>query len=233
MIADCLSDLLDDDNAAAIYRRVWTLLPEQPEGWMGLCRLALLQKDFATAHRISSENWQRYRDFVFSEEMAAQVEFFSRNFAEAQKLYEDLAAKDPNGGGEFYGAVSYQSALGRLRLEAGDEKTGRQILDSSLAKELEALRSVPSHPEILYRIAAIESSLGKVEPAMEHLHAAMKAGWIDYRSLELDPRFDAISTLAPFKEILQTLATRVASLRRQRLAVEEATNQPRNTDYAK
>jgi serine/threonine protein kinase len=225
VVADCLTDLTDDKNAAAIYRRVWTLLPEQPEGWMGLCRLALLQKDFGTAHKISAENWQRYGDFAFSQQMAAQVEFFSRNFTEAEKLYQQLAAKDPNGGGGFYGAVSYQSALGRLRLEAGDEKTGRRILEDTRAKELDALRLAPNHPEILYRLAAIESSLGKAESALEHLRAATEAGWIDYRSMELDPRFDAMSVSPQFKEILQRLATRVATLRRQGLAVEEATNQ--------
>ena len=125
MIADCFSDLTDDENAAAVYRRVWTLLPEQPEGWMGICRLALLQKDFGTARKISSENWQRYRDFVFSEEMAAQVEFFSRNFPEGEKLYQELAAKDPNGGGEFYGAVSYRRHWGGC----GSQLTARRVAD--------------------------------------------------------------------------------------------------------
>lgn len=215
MIADCFSDLTDDENAAAVYRRVWTLLPEQPEGWMGICRLALLQKDFGTARKISSENWQRYRDFVFSEEMAAQVEFFSRNFPEGEKLYQELAAKDPNGGGEFYGAVSYPSALGRLRLAAHSEKSGRQILEDALTKEMEGLHSVPNHPEILYRVAAIESSLGKLEPALEHLRAATEAGWVDYRSLSLDPRFDSIRDTQDFKNILNHLKSRVEEMRRQ------------------
>ena len=86
MVADCLADLADDHNAAVSFRRIWTLFPEQPEGWMGLCRLPLLQKDFATAKKISSENWTRYQDSILSKQMAAQVEFFSRNFADAEKL---------------------------------------------------------------------------------------------------------------------------------------------------
>jgi serine/threonine protein kinase/tetratricopeptide (TPR) repeat protein len=213
MIADCLSDLTDDENAAAVYRRVWTLLPEQPEGWMGLCRLALLQRDYPKAQKIASENWTKYPDHVFSEEMAAQVAFFSRDFVEAEKLYQELAKKDPNGGDSFYGAVSYQSALGRLRLAAHDEEAGRQILEDVLSKEMEGLHSAPSHPEILYRIAAIESSLGGVERALEHLSAAMEAGWIDYRSLDLDPRFDAMRANARYPKIFGAMVGRVTSLR--------------------
>jgi tetratricopeptide (TPR) repeat protein/tRNA A-37 threonylcarbamoyl transferase component Bud32 len=215
-VADCLADLADDENAAAGYRRVWTLFPELPEGWMGLCRLALLQRDFDTARKISTENWIRYRDFAFSEEMAAQVEFFSRNFPEAEKLYQELASKDPNGGSSFYGAVSYQSALGRLHLAAADEKSGARILEEELRKEFEALRSAPNHPEILYRVAAIEASLGRVEVALEHLRAATKAGWIDYRSLDLDPRFDALRSDRRYQEIFGSIVTRVASLRAEK-----------------
>jgi TolB-like protein/Tfp pilus assembly protein PilF len=214
MVADCLVDLTDDENAAAIYRRVSTLLPEQPEGWMGLCRLTLLQKDFATARKIATENWQRYRDFAFSEQMAAQVEFFSRSFVEAEKLYQELAAKDPNGGGGFYGAVSYRSALGRLQLVAADENSGKKILEDALNQEMEDLHSAQHHPEILYRLAAIESSLGRVEPALEHLRAATKAGWIDYRSLSLDPRFDRISKDPEFKKIIANLSASVEAMKR-------------------
>jgi tetratricopeptide (TPR) repeat protein len=213
MVADCLADLVDDQNAAASYRRVWTLFPEQPEGWIGLCRLALLQKDFAMAKKISSENWTRYQDSIFSKQMAAQVEFFARNFAEAEKLYQELAGKDSNDGGAFYGAVTYQSALGRSGLEVGDEKTARRILEDTLAKELDALSSTPHHPEILYRVAAIESSLGVAESALGHLNQAFKEGWVDYRSLDLDPRFDALRSDRRYQEIFGSMVTHVASLR--------------------
>jgi tetratricopeptide (TPR) repeat protein/tRNA A-37 threonylcarbamoyl transferase component Bud32 len=214
MIGDCWSDLVADDRAAAVYRRVTELRPELPEGWIGVCRLALLQGDFATARKISSENSMRYRDFTFAGEIAAQVEFFSRNFPAAEKLYRELASKDPNGGSTFYGAVSYQSALGRLSLAAHNEKEGNQLLNEALAKEHERLRSTPQHPEVLYRLAAIESSLGKVEPALQHLHAATEAGWIDYRSMALDPRFDVISNQPEFREIVTNLNATVEAMRK-------------------
>jgi tetratricopeptide (TPR) repeat protein len=208
-IADCFADLSEDDKAATEYRRIAMLFPELPEGWMGLCRLALLQKNFAVARKIASENWQRYRDFIFSEQMAAQVEFFGRSFSEAEKLYAELAARDPNGGGTFYGCVSYQSALGRLRLAAGDQANGTRILKQALAKEQESLRSAARHPSILYRIAAIEASLGKVDSAFDHLRAAAEAGFVDYRSAVIDPRFDSMATHAEFKTILQSIQSKL------------------------
>jgi len=182
---------------------------------MGLCRLALLQKDFAMARKIASENWQRYRDFAFSQQMAAQVAFFSRNFAEAEKLYTELAAKDPDGGGTFSGAVSYKSALGRLFQAAHEEKSAKRILEQELSKELNWLQSAPQHPQKLYRVAAIEASLGKRQPALDHLQAAVNAGWIDYRSLDLDPRFDSLRTEQSFKDILAHLQSKVEQMRRQ------------------
>ena len=213
MLGDCLADLADDEQAAAAYRRAASLFPEQPDGWIGLCRLALLQRNFAAARQISSENWTRYREFVFSEEMAAQVEFFSRNFAEAERLYQELASKDLNGGGSFFGAMSYPSAIGRLRLAANDQRAATRILEAALNKELESLRSAPHHPEILYRAAAIESSLGKIDDALSHLRQASADGWIDYRSLDLDPRFDALRSNARYQEIFGSIVTRVTSLR--------------------
>ena len=56
------------------------------------------------------------------------------------------------------------------------------LQNAALAKELDALRTAPHHPEVLYRASAIEASLGKTEAALQHLAAATDAGWIDYRS---------------------------------------------------
>ena len=213
-LADCYADLADDDAALAAYTRAASLFPEHADGWIGLCRLALLQRDFSKAQKIASENWTKYRDHIIGEQMAAQVLFFSRNFADAEQLYQELAAKDPNGGGPFYGAISYRSALGRLRL-ADDDETGTRLLEEALRAEMEALGSAREHPEILYRVAAIESSLGRTESALEHLHAATAAGWIDYRSLDLDPRFDRIRDSHTFKDIFARLRHKVEELRRQ------------------
>jgi len=51
------------------------------------------------------------------------------------------------------------------------------------------------------------------------LRAAAIEGWIDFRSLELDPRFDRLRDDAAFKEISESMMTRVASLRRSMPAI--------------
>jgi hypothetical protein len=76
------------------------------------------------------------------------------------------------------------------------------------------LEFAPDNPEILYRVSAIESSLGRNESALEHLEAAATAGWIDYGSLSLDPRFDNVADDVRFQRILGRLKLRVDDLRR-------------------
>ncbi|MEY2496665.1 MAG: eukaryotic-like serine/threonine-protein kinase, partial [Verrucomicrobiota bacterium] len=213
MIGDCWADLGDDERAEANYRRVSELNPELPQGWLGMCRLRLLQGDFAAARKILSEHSIQYRDHAYSKQMAAQVEFFARDFLEAKRKYSELAANDTGGGGTFYGAVSYESVVGFLRIHDGEEQRGRQILSAALTREREALHEAPHHPEALYRVAAIESSLGEVEAAVGHLREAVKHGWLDFRSLTIDPRFDRLREAALFQEILRGIETEVTRLR--------------------
>jgi serine/threonine protein kinase/tetratricopeptide (TPR) repeat protein len=214
IIGDCLVDLQQDDRAESIYKRVSELHPELPEGWMGLCRLRMLHQDFQAARQLYSENRDRYKDFAFTDQMGAQVEFFSRNYPEAKTLYESLVKRDPEGGGDFYGSVTFQSALGCLLLLHGNADAGRVLLNSCLDRETKALEQAPHHAGILYRLAAIEASLQKAHSSLAYLEAAAKDGWIDSRSLALDPRFDSIRTEERYQRVFEKMVTRVTSSRR-------------------
>ena len=88
------------------------------------------------------------------------------------------------------------------------------MLKGCLVKELKQLDSAPDNPEVLYRVAAVESSLGKAESAIAHLESAVSAGWIDYRSLSLDPRFDTIADDIRFQTILGKLKLKIEALRK-------------------
>ena len=212
-IGDCWSDLGEDEKAEAAYQRVSALHPDLPEGWIGACRLRLLHGDFAAARSIYRQNVELYQNYGLTNQMAAQVEFFARNFSEAQKLYKALSESDSTGGDTFYGSVSYESALGQLRCLAGDESGGRQVLNEALIRESAALAIAPDHPQILYRIAALESSLGQNQQALHHLALAVDAGWLDYRSFQLDPRFDAIRDDPGCTKAIQAMTSRVTKLR--------------------
>jgi Tfp pilus assembly protein PilF len=175
--------------------------------------LKLLQGDLPAARKIYQDNIGRYPNHRFAREMAAQVEFFSRNFADAKQRYIDLDKENPNGGDSFYDSVTYQSALGRSMQEMDDD-AAREILQRSLADGKAASEQAPNHPRILYRLAAIEASLGEVESSLTYLNRAFTNGWLDYRSLALDPRFDRVRGEVRYHKIFEAMAARVASLRR-------------------
>jgi tetratricopeptide (TPR) repeat protein len=174
----------------------------------------LLDANFAKARAFCLQDRGFDQEAIDRAQIAAQIEFFARNLSEAQRLYRRLDESNHDGGGAFYGNVSYGSALGRIGISQSHSIDARAMLQECLAKEMQQSESAPDNPDILYRISAIESSLGKNEPAIEHLEAAVSAGWIDYRSLSLDPRFDAISNDTRFQAILGKLELKVEDLRK-------------------
>lgn len=212
VIGDCWTALADDERAEAAYRHYSQLRPEQPDGWIGRCHLLLLNRQFEEARALYKENWKRYGEFVYSQQMAAQVEFFARNFAEAETLYAELARKDPNGGGGFYGALSYDSALGVMSLTS-NRAAAIETLERARVTELGIVEVAGEHPEALYRLAAIDVALGERTLALQHLERAFNAGFDDYRSLQLDPRMDLIRHDEAYRQILERMIARVASLR--------------------
>jgi tetratricopeptide (TPR) repeat protein len=213
IIGDCWTDLGEDAKAEAIYRRAVELYPQLPDGWIGLCHLKLLNRDFAGARALCAENKNHHPESVYPRQMAAQVEFFARNFREAERLYSELSNSDPGGGSHFYGAVSYESALGRIRLETGDAAGARIVLAAAEHREVSALAAAPDHPEILYRLAAIQTAQGNNEEAIRHLAAAADQGWLDHRSVLLDPRFDGIKSDERFKNVVTKTAEAAHALR--------------------
>ena len=212
-IGDCWAALGDYDKAQIAYRRSQDLHPERSEGLVGMSLVCLLRGDFAQARNLCRQSMSLNPDGTDNGQLAAQIEFFARNFSEARKAYAGLARKNADGGGTFYGAVSYGSALGFLALQNHQARSGRALLQECLDKETRQLDAAPDNPEALYRLSAIESTLGKSESAIVHLQSAVSAGWIDYRSLSLDPRFDNIGNDTRFQTILGRLKLKTDELR--------------------
>ena len=210
-IGDCLVKLCDDQRAQQAYERTDELQPDCYQGLVGLCHLRLLQGDFAGArelcHRLTHDGVNE------GQQMAAQVELFARKFDVAERLYGELSENDMDGGGTFYGAVTFQSALGRLKQAIGDRSGGKALLESCLIKEMAAAEHEPTNPEAFYRLSAVEASLGMSDSSFQHLHKATNLGWLDYRSLAMDPRFDSVRQSADFQEMIKDLAIKVAVMR--------------------
>lgn len=213
LVGDCWTDLGADDRAEAAYRRVSQFRPELPDGWMGLCRLRLLQRNFAEAEEITANYLTQFKEFGLSRQMTAQVYFFARDYAKAEELYGALAAAEPSGGTSGYGGLSYSSVLGKLRLLANDEVGGRRLLQKALNDETELLKGTPHSARILYRLAAIYASEQQTELALEHLEKAISEGWIDHRSTTLDPRFDSLVKNPRFESLIANVIARTNKLR--------------------
>jgi tetratricopeptide (TPR) repeat protein len=210
-IGDCWAKLVDDQQAERAYARAIELRPNAPEGTMGMAHLRLLQGNFDAAREICRSLPVARGE---SAEIAAQIEFFDRKFDAAIELYRNLNRANPNGGGSFYGAMAYCSAGGRAKQALGEMGEAKRVLEDCLIKERANAEREPGNPEAIYRLAAVEASLGMTEASLSHLRQSVALGWIDYRSLNLDPRFDQLRG-PEFQTIIDELSAKVADMRKQ------------------
>jgi tetratricopeptide (TPR) repeat protein len=213
LMGDCWTKLEDDEQAFLVYSRSIELQPNSSDGPKGKCRLHLLRREFDAARDICQTRFRYQDDLGEMTQIAAQVEFFSGNHDAAKELYSTLVKRDEQGGGSFYGAVTYQSALGRINQQLGANDEATWLLQQSLATETAAFRLQPRNPEAAYRLAAVEACLNQTDAAFEHLRQAVALGWLDYRSLQRDPRFDSLRTNPELNTLIDGLSAKVAELR--------------------
>lgn len=208
-IGDCWAKLVDDQQAERAYARAIELRPDSFDGTVGMARLRLLEGNFEAAREICRTQPAARGELA---EIAAQIEFFDRRFEAAMELYRNLNRVNPYGGGSFYGAMTYCSAAGRAKQALGEMSEAKRVLEDCLARERANAENAPGNPEAVYRLAAVEASLGMTEASLSHLRNAVALGWVDYRSLNLDPRFDFLRG-PEFQTIINELAARVADMR--------------------
>jgi hypothetical protein len=100
-----------------------------------------------------------------------------------------------------------------------------------LENETAAVKREPQNAHGWYKLAAVESCLGRSEAALDHLATAINAGWTDFRSPGLDPRFDGIASETRFRKLIQALTAKVVEQKRQtgqpiKMASNGETNSP-------
>jgi len=222
MIGDAWAKLGADERATLSYQRAEELQPGARRARVGFAHLRLVQGNFDAARQ---QNQRSLESDALSDsvQMAAQIEFFARDFETAAKLYTPLSGAEPDGGGRFYGAVDFGGALGRSLQELGRAEEAKNTLTRCLQTQRTVVERQPNNPEALYRLAAVESILGLTDSSLQHLRSAAQQGWTDYRSLQMDPRFDSLRTDAQFDEIVAWLSTKVAEKRER----AEASSRPR------
>jgi tetratricopeptide (TPR) repeat protein len=211
-VGDSWVKLGDDEQAFKAYDRGIELQPGSLQGAMDKARLHALRGEFESARQICI-NRVRNNELGEMAQIAAQIEFFARNYPAAEELYTKLAKGDEEGGGSFFAAISYQSALGRIKQALGSTEAATGLLQESLARESAILNRQPANPEAAYRVAAVEASLNLTEAALQHLHQAIDLGWLDFRSLQKDPRFDSLRANPELDALIDGLSAKVAELR--------------------
>ena len=214
-VADCWTKLADDERAFRAYDRAIELQPSSGSGAVGKCRLHILRGEFEPARAICRTRFRDFNDLGEMTQIAAQLEFFSRNYEPANELYSKLMKEDAHGGGSFYGAITYRSALARIKQALGANDEATQLLSEALTVEAAAFKLQPRNSEAAYRLAAVEACLNQNDSAFSHLRQAIALGWLDYRSLQLDPRFDSLRTDPELDTLIDGLSAKVAELRKQ------------------
>ncbi len=214
-IGNALMELGDDAGARVAFQRSREFRPGLAEGRLGLARLSLLGADYPTARAECEQVLELDSANPHPQTLLAQVEFFSRRNDRAEALYRELARRNRTGGCDFAGCVQYLAALGDLCRRRGAEEEGRTLLKEA-RDALEAEDFPMDVPGRLYARAAIHASLGERDAALATLEQAIAAGWVDYRTPTLDPRFDSVSGTPEFRDILDRLARKLEAFRRQR-----------------
>jgi tetratricopeptide (TPR) repeat protein len=212
-IGDSWVRLGDDEQALRAYDRAIELQPGSSQGAVGKSHVYLLRGEYQAAREICLSRFRNTNELGDMAQIAAQIELFARNYAAADELYTRLTKADAEGGGAFYGGISYQSALGRIKQALGDHGAAAPLLEESLKRARAVFNRQPGNPDAAYRLAAAEASLNLTEAAMQHLRVAAALGWLDYRSLQRDPRFDSLRTNPELDTFTDGLSARVAEIR--------------------
>ena len=195
-------------NTAAVFR------PDIPVGVLGLTSIALYRGDFDLARKRCAEAQTRYADNPQPLIMAAVIEFYGHNFDAAQKLYQKLRNSNSEDGIDFLGAVEFESALGLIKQHTGSAAEGKALLEKAQKRDEAELLVAPDNFHRIYSLSANYAALSKLDKAVAALGKAVQAGWIDYRAIELDPRFDSIRGQQAFNNILTDLKAKVEEMRR-------------------
>ena len=202
--ADACVDLCADEEAEKYYRKCLELVPTSMSAHRGLMHLHLLEGNFDQARLDHSTAESIAPAEVLSLALGAQLELFSGHWDEAEVAYRHLLAVDRTGNVSYYGGISYLSALGFLRCRANGQPEGEAFL-----AEAAGLHPESEGPHGIYDLAAILCIQGHRAQATTLLHEAVTAGWVDFRSTRLDPRFSGLRNSPEFSKLLDDLKTQV------------------------
>ncbi len=200
-IGEVWTDLGDYNKAEEAYNMAAIFQPDLPVSAIGLSRIELFRGEFDRARARCEGAREKYKSNPQLLMMAAQIEFFSRNFGPAENLYSGLMKGDHAGGVGYPGSVRFLSAIASIHATVG-VADAKALLHEALMLDNKEVGAAPGNPARLYSLAADYAALGEETSSLRALESAIAAGWIDYRSMTLDPRFDAVRATPRFQQAI-------------------------------
>jgi tetratricopeptide (TPR) repeat protein len=224
-LGECFADLSEDGAAEEAFLEYTKFYPDRPEGYVGLARLFMVQGDFEKARRKCREAISMCPQDVSPARALADIEFFGRNFDQAQKLLVNLIEsgriKDSLGDSP----ISERAKLGFLQLQSGKISEGKRLLENDVNNETQSLAEGPHERQKLYDLASIYAGLGDRDRTIVTLASAKLNGWIDYRLLNRDPRFDSVRNDIRFQSLVAEMRQHVEELRSSPAVAEAVRNE--------
>ncbi len=195
-------------QAESSLKRAIDLDADQPDPEFDLGALRMWQGRFEEARSICAQTRRRFPENRFGSTLAGWIELCDGKAIVAEATYKTLREENAyRQNWKFYGAVNPSSALAYLALQAGSNEKAKAFAQEALSLDREILTQYPKNPRILHDMAATYAVLGEIEQAFSSLGDAVSAGWVEYRSTSLDPRFSTIADYPKFKELIVTRAT--------------------------
>ena len=211
-LADAYKDLCDDDQAARCLRDALTIDPSLRNAIGCNVHLCMLQGRWDEARRLCEQAQGAGSPVRSIQQLRAQIDLVTGDYPKAEGEFRALLVGDPTGNPMFYGGMRHLSVLGFLRRRQGDDTAGNRLLEQAAALDLQACRDGPQN---LYDLAATRCAQGRTEEAMQALRQACAAGWLDFRSLRIDPRFGDLRSSPEFQQLAADLEAKVATRRRE------------------
>jgi serine/threonine protein kinase/tetratricopeptide (TPR) repeat protein len=213
-LGDAWTDLGEYEKAEEAFRAAAIFRPDLPGGEIGLIRLLLFRGEYDKARAACEKTRDTFPNNPQPTMMSAQVEFFSRNYRQAEIFLKEALIHDYAGGVDFAGSLRFLSALGFIRKNSGATTEGEALLGEARLLDEKETRLAPNNARRLYSLAATEAALNRSSAAFLALDRAIAAGWVDYQSLDLDPRFDSLREIPTFQDTLNRMKNKIQAMRR-------------------
>ncbi|UCF78985.1 MAG: protein kinase [Candidatus Eiseniibacteriota bacterium] len=214
------SALKDYDEAELWLRKSVDLQPDLSFAYDALIEVYVEQDEYDQARACARKHLSITANKPFGLDRVGDVEFFSGNYAQAMKYYEE-ARELASGELTTSTSPSHIINLAYLYWKMGRQDEAREIFAEYLRAAQGWVEEGNESHYIRYRIASINAAQGNKEKAYVWLQRAIDAGWRNYSKVSIDPLFENLHDDEQFKQIMAEVKGMVDEMRKRVEKAEE------------